>query len=71
MDEDGLDYDNDKICKNNMRRFSNSVTPHSDELYNDSYDVESLVMSEPPDLSVMTDENDIDDMPNNDAMMDN
>ena len=68
--DDGLDYDDEKIYNNNMRRFSNSATPHSDELYDDSYDVEPHVMPELPDVPVMTDENDINDMPGNDAMMD-
>ena len=70
IDDDGLDYDDHKIYNNNMRRFSNSHKPHSNEMYDDSYDVEPHVMSELPDAPVMNDENDFNDMPDNDAMID-
>ena len=66
--DDGLD--DEKIYNNNMRKFSNSATSHSDEMYDDSYDVEPHVMPEPPHVPEMTDENDINNMPDNDAMMD-
>ena len=68
--DDGLDYDDEKIYNNNMRRFSNSATPHSDEMYDDLYDAEPLVFPQPSDVQVMTDENNINDMLDNDAMMD-
>ena len=63
--DDGLDYDDEKIYNNNTRRFSNLATPHSDEMYDDSYDAEPLVLPQPSDVQVITD-----DMPDNDAMMD-
>ena len=68
--DDGLDYDDEKIYNNNMRRFSNSATPHSDEMYDDLYDAEPFVLPQPPDVQMVTDENNINDMPDNDAMMD-
>ena len=69
--DDGLDYDDEKIYNNNTRRFSNLATPHFDEMYDDSYyDAEPLVLPQPSDVSVMTDENDINNMPDNDTMMD-
>ena len=42
--DDGRDYDDEKICNNDTRRFSNSATPHSDEMYDDSYGVEPHVI---------------------------
>ena len=68
--DDGLDYDDERIYNNNTRRFSNLATQHSDEMYDDSYDAESPVLPQPSDVQVMTDEKDINDMPDNDAMMD-
>ena len=64
-----LDYDDEKIYSNNMRRLSNSATSHSDDMYDDSYYVEPHVMPELPDKPVITDESNNNDMPDNDAMM--
>ena len=39
-------------------------------MYDDSYDAEPFVLSQPPDAQMVTDENNTNDMPDNDAMMD-
>ena len=62
--DDGLDFNDEHIYDNNKRRFSHAVTPHTDEMYDDSHVDEMNVQHDGPVSYIMNDINDIDNIPN-------